>query len=101
MGRKVEREPDLRERQVDGLGNGSAMKILKRKGQSRPSAEQRVQQTFDDAEIGRAVRLGRGNLLIQRGTFATQAEWKKRREEHAGRLDGIDRWLAEQARRKN
>lgn len=77
------------------------MKILKRKGKSRPSAEQRVQQSFDDAEIGRAVRLGRGNLLIQRGMFATQAEWRRRREEHAERLDGIDRWLAEQACRKN
>lgn len=101
MGRKAGCGPDMRERQVDGLRNGSAMKILKREGKSRPSAEQRVQQSFDDAEIGRAVRLGRGNLLIQRGTFATQAEWKKRREEHADRLDGIDRWLAEQARRKN
>ena len=83
-------------------GNGSAMmKVLKRVGGSRPSAEQRVQQSFDEAEFGRAVRLGRGNLLIQRGAFATQAEWKKRREEHAERLDGIDRWLAEQARRRN
>ena len=77
------------------------MKILKLKGKSRPSAEQRVQQSFDDAEIGRAVRLGRGNLLIQRGTFATQAVWKRRREKHAERLDGIDRWLTEQARRRN
>lgn len=77
------------------------MKIFKREGKSQPSAEQRVQQSFDDAEIGRAVRLGRGNLLIQRGVFATQTEWKKRRGEHAERLDSIDRWLAEQARRRN
>ena len=52
-----------------------------------------MQQIFDEAEIGRAMRLGRENLLIQRGAFATQAEWRKRREEHAERLDGIDWWL--------
>ena len=74
--------------------------LLKREGKSRPSAEQRVRECFDQAEIGRAVRLGRGNLFIQRGAFATQAEWKKRREAHAERLDGIDRWLAEQAARR-
>ena len=35
------------------------------------------------------MRLDRGNLLVQRGRFATSAEWQARREGHD------DRWLSE------
>ena len=43
------------------------------------------------------MRLGKGNLLIQRGRFATPAEWQARREGHSDRLQRIDRWLSEHA----
>lgn len=44
------------------------------------------------------MQLGRGNLLIQRGLFATPAEWQARREEHNERLQRIDRWLKKNAK---
>ena len=55
----------------------------------------RLQSCLDGAIKNRAMRLGRGNLLIQRGRFATPAEWQARREGHSDRLQRIDRWLSE------
>lgn len=57
----------------------------------------RLQSCLDDAVKSRAMRLGRGNLLVQRGRFATSAEWQARREGHNDRLQRIDRWLNEHA----
>lgn len=44
------------------------------------------------------MQLGRGNLLVQRGSFATPAEWRARREKHNERLQRIDRWLKKNAK---
>lgn len=54
-----------------------------------PSAK----QMHDEAIRSRAMQLGRGSLMIQRGYFATPAEWRQRREEHEECLQHIDRWL--------
>ena len=43
------------------------------------------------------MQLGRGNLLIQRGSFATPAQWQARRKEHQNRLQRIDHWLKKNA----
>ena len=56
---------------------------------------ERLQSCLDEAIKSRAMRLGRGNPLIQRGCFATPAEWQARREGHNDRLQRIDRWLSE------
>ena len=53
---------------------------------------------MDDVVRSRAMQLGRGNLLIQRGSFATPAQWQARREEHHDRLQRIDRWLKKNAK---
>lgn len=52
-----------------------------------------LQGGLDEVVRSRAMQLGRGNLLIQRGSFATPAQWQARREEHNDRLRRIDRWL--------
>ena len=57
----------------------------------------RLQNCLDNAVKTRAMRLGRGNLLVQRGRFATPAEWQARRDGHLDRLQRIDRWLDEHA----
>ena len=44
------------------------------------------------------MQLGGGSPLIQRGLFATPAEWQARREEHNDRLQRIDRWLKKNAK---
>ena len=77
------------------------MKLFQRRQESRPEVERRIQQIFDEAVVGRTIQLGRGNLFIQRGAFATQTEWKRRREEHAQRLDSIDLWLAAAGHRED
>ena len=64
--------------------------------QQETTAE-RLQSCLDGAIKSRAMRLGRGNSLIQRGRFATPAEWQARREGHNDRLQRIDRWLSEHA----
>ena len=53
---------------------------------------------MDDVVRSRAMQLGKGNLLIQRGSFATPAQWQARREEHHDRLQRIDRWLKKNAK---
>ena len=60
-------------------------------------AAKRLQDCLEEAVKSRAMRLGRGNLLVQRGRFATPAEWQARREGHNDRLQRIDRWLSEHA----
>lgn len=60
----------------------------------KPTTEERVQQIIDDAAKYRSARLARGNLLIQQGCYPTQSEWRKRREEHAERLERVRRKLA-------
>ena len=69
------------------------MDDLKRQG----VATKRLQRCLDEAVKSRAMRLGRGNLLLQRGRFATSAEWQARREGHNDRLQRIDHWLREHA----
>ena len=57
-----------------------------------------LQDSLDEVVRSRAMQLGRGNLLIQRGSFATPAQWQARREEHQNRLQRIDRWLKKNAK---
>lgn len=66
------------------------MGIRKRRDLER-TIDDRVQQILDGAAKYRSARLARGNLLIQRGCFATPAEWKKRREEHPERIKRLRR----------
>lgn len=56
---------------------------------STPSAA----QMHEEAIRSRAMQLGKRSLMIQRGYFATRAEWRQRREEHQECLRHIDRWL--------
>ena len=65
--------------------------MFKRDNPRAPSAE----QMHDEAIRSRAMQLGRGSLMIQRGYFATPAEWRQRRKEHEECLQHIDRWLRE------
>ena len=67
-----------------------------RKGEATPA--DRPEDGFDEVVRARAMQLGRGNLLIRRGLFATPAEWQARREEHNDRLQRIDRWLKKNAK---
>lgn len=67
-----------------------------RKGEA--TLADRPEDGFDEVVRARAMQLGRGNLLIQRGLFATPAEWQARREEHNERLQRIDRWLKKNAK---
>lgn len=57
-----------------------------------------LQDGMDEVVRSRAMQLGRGNLLIQRGSFATPAQWQARREEHQNCLRRIDRWLKKNAK---
>lgn len=61
------------------------------------AAVKRLQDRLEEAVKARVMRLGRGNLLVQRGRFATPSEWQARREGHNDRLQRIDRWLSEHA----
>ena len=71
---------------------GQAMKIGKRR-EPRPTVDDRVQELLDDAAKYRSARLARGNLLIQRGCYATPTEWKKRRADHPERVKRLRRVL--------
>ena len=65
------------------------MKVMRKRTKPKPTMEERVQQILDDAAKYRTTRLARGNVLIQRGFYATPSEWAQRRLGHAERMERL------------
>ena len=49
------------------------------------------EQFFNRASKFASARLSRGSVRVQNGAFASQAEWEKRKEEHARKLEHVNK----------
>lgn len=76
---------DIRRRVATNTGN--------RMTNRRQMANRKSQRISDGIERVRAIQLGRGNLLVQKGAFATQDEWSDLRADHEACMTRVSRWL--------